>query len=223
MRNPAGIPDLLPGELLERRRLVGALQQLFAAWGYLPVQPAALEFAGASGPAGQVLLIDRSQVLALRSDYTQSVARIVATHYPQGPYPIRLQYDGKLWCESSDLTQRRESTQCGLELIGPSTALADAEVIRLAAEAAQVMGLKDFRLELGHPGLVRAVLEGAGLVGEELEQARGLVHRKDQVTLEKLVLSRGDRRVARAAAALPELFGGAEVLQEARHLALTAA
>jgi ATP phosphoribosyltransferase regulatory subunit len=53
------------------------------------------------------------------------------------------------------LGAEREYDQAGVELVGPSGTLADAEVLALLAESLARCGLRDATIEVGHVGVVR--------------------------------------------------------------------
>jgi histidyl-tRNA synthetase len=61
----------------------------------------------------------------------------------------------------------RERWQCGVELIGAGSAVADAELITLSTEILKRLGLKGVELKLSHAGLIKALLKKFGLSIEE--------------------------------------------------------
>ena len=61
----------------------------------------------------------------------------------------------------------RERWQCGAELIGAGSALADAELIALSMEIVKKLGLKGVELRLSHAGLIKALLAKLKLTPEE--------------------------------------------------------
>ncbi|MDD5288605.1 MAG: HisS family protein [Dehalococcoidales bacterium] len=63
--------------------------------------------------------------------------------------------------------ENREKWQCGVELIGADSKLADVELITLALEVLKKLGIKNIELKLSHAGLIRALLTGFGLSPEE--------------------------------------------------------
>jgi histidyl-tRNA synthetase len=59
----------------------------------------------------------------------------------------------------------RQFTQTGVELIGASGPLADAEAIALATNALHQLGLRDYRVTVGHVGVLAELLTSLGLSG----------------------------------------------------------
>lgn len=221
---PEGTRDVLPPEWAWRQTLTRELQAHFAAWGYQGVSVPALELQSGAHPqdARAFKLIDRDgQVLALRSEFTTAIGRLVRARFG-GPYPLRLQYGGKLWLrqQTSEPGRLREFTQIGVELVGVSNARADAELLELARSALARVGVAA-QLEVGHPGFVDAVLEDSGVP----ERVRGALHaaidRKAMPEVRALLgRSTLNREATRVLETLPELYGGPEVLSEARKLPL---
>ncbi len=218
---PDGTRYVLPAEAAARQRISRRLKQLYDRWGYEPVETPALERYDEGHPRAQqsFKLSDLgSGVLALRSDFTPAIAKLVQAHGLKTP--LRFQYCGKLWqAIDPDIARTREFTQFGLELIGVSNARADAELIHLARESLREVGLEP-RVEIGNPGFVRALFELSGAPDLLREALADAIDRKDQSTLQDLLegLELSDD-LRRAFLAIPELYGEVSVLQEAKKLA----
>lgn len=73
----------------------------------------------------------------------------------------------------------REYDQAGVELIGASGPVADAEVLALLCESLAAVGLRSFTIEVGHIGAVRALF--AGLAAEGVESVLDGLRRADHV------------------------------------------
>lgn len=223
-RVPEGTRDVLPPEWQQREHLRTRLSGVFGAWGYRGVEVPALEFAETGHPqsARAFKLIDSGgEVLALRSEFTTAVGRLVRARFPDGPFPLRLQYGGRLWLRSltSELGRLREFGQVGVELVGVATPQADAELLRLGLHALEAVGVSAV-LEVGYPGFVDAVLEDAGLHGEAREALHDAVDRKSGADIGLLAAAHGlSTEVTRTLHALTDLYGGPEVLAQAGALA----
>ena len=99
------------------------------------------------------------EVLALRSDVTPQVARLVCGPMARDPLPIRVSYFGRVFrLRQHKEFQRREITQAGVELIGASGVAADAELIGLCDAALTAAGSSEHRLSIGHAEVVGAAL-----------------------------------------------------------------
>ena len=174
---PRGFRDILPTEARELRAIERSLTETFTAYGYMPLEPPMVEHtAGESILAGDRLIqfLDRDgSLVALRPDITTAVARLVAQRYSDATGALRLSYFAPVFREEpAMLGAEREFSQAGVELVGASGPLADAEALALLAESLARAGLRDETIEVGHVGVVRA------LFGDLAEESRELVLRE---------------------------------------------
>jgi len=161
---PRGFRDILPTEARELRAIERALTDTFMSYGYVPLEPPMVERTnGESVLAGDRLIqfLDRDgDLVALRPDITPAVARLVAQRYHDASGALRLAYFAPVFREQpAMLGAEREYDQAGVELVGPSGALADAEVLALLAESLSHCGLRDATIEVGHVGVVRRLFD----------------------------------------------------------------
>jgi ATP phosphoribosyltransferase regulatory subunit len=222
---PPGTRDVLPDEMRELRAIGARLRETFDGAGYGEVWTPALEYeevlrAGderAAG-AGYRTFDEQGRVLALRSDMTIPIARLVATRYrdPVAGEALRLFYEGRAWRVVGDATgQQREFLQSGIELIGVHGAEAEAEVIALAVEALAAAGLARHRVGLGDGALYRTLLTALEVPADRHRELLACLSRRDLAGLAGRVT---DLELAPDARELlirlPELRGGPEVLDQ---------
>ena len=174
---PRGFRDILPTEARELRAIERSLTATFASYGYMPLEPPMLERTEGDGIlAGDRIIqfLDRDGALvSLRPDITTAVARLVAQRYADASGALRLSYFAPVFREEpAMLGGEREYDQAGIELVGPSGPLADAEALALLAESLANAGLEDATIEVGHVGVVRA------LFADLADEARELVLRE---------------------------------------------
>lgn len=225
---PEGTRYYLPPEAKVRRELTERLSQLLYSWGYEPIELPALELYDPSHILGDQAfkLVDKSgEVLMLRSEFTTGAAALLQAHALSTPgNPVRVQYAGPLWLREKDaeLGRSREFTQIGAELIGVSSPQADAEILAMCWDILQTLGFVGAKLEVGLPALVRDLLDATGLDETQKEHLRRAIHHKNSPELDDLL---GQYKVHpnlhAAVLALPDLYGGPEVLEEARRLPLS--
>jgi len=228
VQTPRGAKDILPREAYVKSRLEQRAAAYLESWGYARVYTPTFEFFDAIAQGdGPVLadslyrFVDRDgAALALRPDMTIPIARMVATRYQPEDMPLRLYYVGNVFRYAEPQAGRyREFTQVGVELIGAAGPRADAEVVAVAAGVLESLGLASFRLDLGHVGYLRGLVEAVpdGRVGDGLKEA---LLRRDYIRYEALVNQCGlDASRRQALLALPRLRGKGDVLEEARRLA----
>ena len=223
---PPGTRDVLPDEMRELRAICEGLRATFERAGYGEVSTPALEYeevlrtgdANAAG-AGYRTFDERGQVLALRSDMTIPIARLVATRYRRTDgEPLRLSYLGNAYrAVQLGTGHQRELLQAGIELIGVSGADRDAEVIALTLAALDEVGLARHRVGLGDGALYRTLLATLEVPEDLRGRLMESLGRRDLVTLEALVRDIGLKGDAyEMLVRFPELRGGPEILEGER-------
>lgn len=225
---PRGFRDVLPREAAERETILGRLADVFAAWGYEPVEPPALEVyetleqaAGdLEGTAFRLFDLDGT-LLALRPDMTMPVARLVAARMPDMVGPHRFRYAGEVFREHESLRgQARQFTQVGIELINAAGPVADAEVLSLAVEALAGAGLEDFSIAAGDVGVLFALAEAASSSAAWRTALLAAAHDRSLVSFDELTMSDGVAPAAGdALRRVIRLRGGADAIAECRTLA----
>jgi ATP phosphoribosyltransferase regulatory subunit len=186
---PAGLRDLLPPEAETEAAAVESLMDSFAAHGYQRVKPPLLEFedsllagSGAAMAEQTFRLMDAttSRMMGLRADITPQVARIATTRLGHMPRPLRLCYAGHcLRVQPTGLDPDRQIAQAGIELIGHDSPEADAEILRVGAEALHGIGLTRLSFDLTMPPLVQTLLAEAGIAGTPRALIAHALDRKD--------------------------------------------
>jgi ATP phosphoribosyltransferase regulatory subunit len=156
------------------------------------------------------------RILALRYDFTASLARVAATTFSSASRTLRLCYSGKVYRQEPERGGRpREMLQVGAELLGQGDLAADIEIVRLTLTLLKAAGLRDFQINLGHVGVLAAGLEA---VEETLRaDVRRWIDRKDRGSLRGALASMsGD---AGALMTLPFVIGRRDALEEAARTA----
>jgi ATP phosphoribosyltransferase regulatory subunit len=159
-------------------------------------------------------------VLALRSDMTIPIARLVATRFHDHAGPLRLCYLSHAYrAVTPQRGQQREFLQAGLELIGADAPGGTVEVIDALCAALDAAGLSRARIGLGDAGLYRGLLEGMGAGDNGGDAVLLALERHDFVELERRVGQLGvSGKRQETLIAVPQLRGGPEVLDRAIEL-----
>ncbi|HXE17213.1 MAG TPA: ATP phosphoribosyltransferase regulatory subunit [Stellaceae bacterium] len=186
---PQGLRDLLPPQAEAEAALVERLMATLASHGYERVEPPLVEFedtllagAGASMAKETFRLMDpvSQRMIGMRADMTPQVARIAATRLAVAPRPLRLSYAGQvLRVKGGHLNPERQLGQVGAELIGSDDVAADIEVLAVAAEALEAVGMKKLSVDLTLPPLVPMVCSALGLDAERADRVRAALDHKD--------------------------------------------
>jgi ATP phosphoribosyltransferase regulatory subunit len=160
------------------------------------------------------------RMLSLRPDITTQIAKLAATRLKDQPRPLRFCYVANIFRYNDSQTRNlQELYQAGVELIGLESPEADAEMIAIAVECMQAVGVSDFRLAVSQPEFFRGVLDEAGLTHAEREQLQAALQKKDTSTLETVVAQCAITDYHRhVLLQIPSLFGKTEVFAKAATL-----
>ncbi|MBC7340344.1 MAG: ATP phosphoribosyltransferase regulatory subunit [Firmicutes bacterium] len=205
--NRLAAPADLPGNgldgWLERvaclRAAESVLRELFLAGGFREVTLPVVERVGAergkeagphvAGMGGYRFLDGEGRVWALRSDVTPGLARLVWEGDPGGTRPRRLFYFAEVYRRVPGEPAPTGYLQVGVEVIGGQGAREDAGVLRLAEAVLRSLGVPEFRLTVGHVGILREMLGRAGLAGDRTEAVLGALQSRDYVAVREVVRS----------------------------------
>jgi ATP phosphoribosyltransferase regulatory subunit len=221
---PEYIEDILPAEAQRVEGLRRRVLDLFRAHGYELVIPPLLEYleslltgTGHDLDLKTFKLVDQlsGRMLGIRADITPQVARIDA-HLLNREGIARLCYTGSvLHALPSGMMHTREPLQIGAELYGHAGVESDIEIQSLMVSALHAAGIAELRVDLGHVAVFRGLMRRFAVSPELESELFQVLQGKDVPSLREL--SRPlDPELARAVLLLPQLYGGADVLTEAR-------
>ena len=220
---PSGTADVLLEDAVRMSAIGAAVRRSFASWGYGEAIPPIFErfetlLAGGIHPDWMIRFADPSgSALALRSDFTTQIARIVATRLRDQPKPLRLFYVGPVVRRPRPSVGRRaEFVQAGIELLGSREADADAEVVAVAIDALLRLGIDDVLIHLGQSAFFGGLVQAASLSEPDAAGLRDLLDRRDREALARRVADLGlDEAVGERILECLELCGGPEILDRA--------
>jgi ATP phosphoribosyltransferase regulatory subunit len=221
---PEHIADVLPSQARHVEELRRDVLDVARRYGCELVMPPLLEHIESllSGTGRELnlrtfKLVDQlsGRTLGVRADSTPQVARIDA-HLLNRRGVTRLCYCGPvLHTRPSGVRSTREPLQFGAEIFGHAGLEADLEVQDLALDCLRAVGLERLTLDLGDVRIVDGVLDGAALAPSVMESIHAALAAKDRVALEGLCEGL-PARARTGLLALVSLYGGSEVLAEAR-------
>lgn len=235
LKTPRGFQDIMLEEAELRESVCRNVGDFFAACHYRLIETPVAErmdvltagFFDENSPliddAFRFVDVD-GELLALRSDVTLPIARVVATRFDQIEGPYRLRYCTDVFREQEALRgQPRELKQLGVELLDSKGLDSDFEIIELAVGGLEAAGLGEFTLNVNNVALF---LECVAAVGDTQSAARdwrksviAAAHRGDFVAVRDLcdeIVMTPELRTC--ITALPFLRGGSEIFDEARVL-----
>ena len=188
-----GTQDFNATQVSKRNYIFDTIRQIYQQYGFSPLETPALEhlstLAGQYGPEGDQLLfkvLNSGNFLAdadkedinkgykallpkiaekgLRYDLTVPLMRYVAMHSNQLTFPFKRYQIQPVW--RADRPQKgryRAFYQCDADVVGTSSLICEAEVLAMAYQVLQQLGINHFSMQLNH----RAILKGiVSLIGE---------------------------------------------------------
>ncbi len=147
--------DRLPALARAIRRVESTLLDHVRAQGFDEVIVPMVEDAGVYLSDDAPRLVQDGQVMALRSDFTGPLARLVSTRWEGVDAPVRLAYRGIVFRGG------HQRWQAGVEAYGTEAGPGDEEILRLALGAADALGLDDAVLVVGSVAAIEAQRPGA--------------------------------------------------------------
>ena len=169
---PRGTRDFLPDEMEKRRFYENRLRHTARTFGFREVETPIFEdaelFILRSGPNVLKELYafeDKGgRQISLRPEMTAPVVRMFVNNMSNEPKPIKVFYFGQCFrYERPQSGRYREFFQFGAEIIGSATPETDAEAIALAYAMIGQIGVKNYRIRIGHIGVLRQRIADAGV------------------------------------------------------------
>lgn len=224
---PPGTRDILPDEMRELRMLQARLAQVFESFGYGEVATPTVEYDEvlsrgdtAGAPTAYRFFDERGALLAMRSDQTIPIARLVANRFPAAEPPFRFFYNARAYrAVRPQRGQAGEFFQAGIELAGSPAPEGTVEVLEVLSAALDAAGLGRAVIGLGDAALYRQLLEELGVGDEDRARLLDLLAAHDHVGLDMEIGALGlSNAESELLMRVPMLRGGPEVLDEARKL-----
>jgi histidyl-tRNA synthetase len=193
-----GTRDMSPEEMNRFRLIEGGFRGCCLKGGYQEIRTPTLEYLHLFTSTGTLTPGKLSKVysfldwdgwsgerVVLRPDATIPVARFYIDDLG-GTGLARLFYVANIFIFEETGKESRERWQCGVELIGANSTVADVELITLALDMLKKLGLEKMELRLSHSGLIRALLTRFGLSPQEQASAFDRILDGDQTALTRL-------------------------------------
>jgi histidyl-tRNA synthetase len=161
---PKGTRDFLPAEMRVRNHVFSTLREVFEAFGYGELDTPAFENLELLTAKGGATISDEiysftdkgGRDLALRFEFTASLARVLASH-AELPRPFKRFQIGKVWrYERPQAGRYREFFQADADIIGSHSLECEIELFSLIGTALKRFGLADYTLMV----FDRRVLDG---------------------------------------------------------------
>jgi histidyl-tRNA synthetase len=183
-----GMRDLLPEEARTMIFIEDAARRVGHLYGYKEIiTPVVESYELLTAKAGDEV---RSRMfafkdlggrdVALRPEFTASIARLVATTFRNEPKPFRIFCMGSAYRYDEPQRGRyREFWQSDYELVGTNRPEADAEILMLTDSLMRNAGLAKFTMKIGHVGVIRGILQQEKISEKEQNAIMQLMDKKE--------------------------------------------
>jgi len=199
-RTVRGMRDFLPDEARMMKYVESKARGVAELYGYKEVMTPLVEsYELLATKAGEEVRLRMfsfkdlgGRMIALRPEFTPSIARLVATTLRNEPKPFRLFCLGSLYRYDEPQRGRyREFWQSDFELVGSDKPEADAEIVLLTNSLMNGAGLKNCVFKVGHVGVIRGVLSEEKLEDKVQNAVLQLMDKKQYEDALRLVKDSG--------------------------------
>jgi histidyl-tRNA synthetase len=218
----SGIRDFLPLDVQRRDYVVGVVQRVYQQYGFEPLETPAMErlstLLGKYGDEGDQLIfrvLKRGDKLekaladhptensvadaGLRYDLTVPLARVMAEYRSKLPrYFKRYQIQPVYRADRPAKGRYREFYQCDVDIVGSKSQMVEAEVLAAGAQVLEELGFRgreSFALRLNHRGILRGLMETAGVPPEQEGEALVAIDKLDKIGAEGVRRELSARRI----------------------------
>ena len=226
IQSPRGTRDFLPDDMERRRSYESTLRSKAVCFGFREIQTPIFEeaelFILRSGPniLNELYAFkdkgDRD--IALRPEMTAPTIRSFVNNMSNDPKPIKVFYFGQCFrYERPQSGRYREFFQFGAEIIGSATPETDAEAIATAVAMIKGLGLREYKVRMGHIGVLRQMLTDAGVPAEGMAEILQKLDKKAYDDARPILDGMGvGKDGIEAIFEITETVGGPEVLSKVK-------
>ncbi len=198
LHTPDGVRDIYGREYENIKYVRKTIADVISSYGYTDIQTPSFEYFDVfSKEVGTIpsrelykFFDKENETLALRPDFTPSIARCAAKYFMDETNVLRFSYIGSTFQNISSLQGKySEVTQEGAELIGDETVYGDAEMVSLLIECLLKTGLENFRISIGEVDYFKGLCREADLSFEDEHELRDYISSKNPIAASKLLES----------------------------------
>ncbi len=196
-----GFRDFLPKQMIVRKKAIDILTRVFESYGFEPLQTPTLEYGsvlmGKYGEEADKLLYtfeDRGgRTVGLNYDLTVPTARVLA-QYPELPKPFkRYQIQPSYRAENTQKGRYRQFTQCDIDIIGPRTAVSDAEILAVIHESLIKLKIPKFTIHVNSRTILYDLMKQANIPQDKWNTVLQTVDKINKKTKEELDIELGTK------------------------------
>ena len=221
----SGMRDFLPIDVLRRDYVIDIIRRVYQSYGFEPLETPTMErlstLLGKYGDEGDQLIfrvLKRGDKLdkalsdhptensvadaGMRYDLTVPLARVVAEYRSKLPrFFKRYQIQPVYRADRPAKGRFRELYQCDVDIVGSKSQIVEAEVIAAGAQVLQELGFQgreSFAVRLNHRGILRGLMEMAGVPPALEDSALVAIDKLDKIGMDGVRQELAERGVSAA-------------------------
>jgi histidyl-tRNA synthetase len=139
---------------------------------------------GETVPGAEKLLAD----LGLRYDLTVPLARVYSAYQGKLPAVFKCYQIEPVWrADTPGKGRYREFYQCDVDVVGSASRMVEVELASAASQCLTRLGFDAFTLRLNHRGLLRALMESAGVPAHQEAEAIAAIDKLDKIGAQRVL------------------------------------
>ncbi len=219
-----GFQDLLPADLIPRKKAIAAIEQIFERYGFAPLDTPALEHldvllgSGGENTNKELFRLEspEGEPIALRFDLTVPFARALAQYPDKLKAPFRRYAIGPVFRADKPGPGRfRQFTQFDIDAAGAETVAVDAEIVAVMCEVFRVLNAPDYRVLINNRKLIDALLEGCGVTDfDRQKHVLRVVDKLAKVGIDNIRRELGEGRIDDSGDPIPGVKLPAEAIEK---------
>jgi len=190
---PRGVRDFNTAEAIVRREVLAVVEETFKRFGFSPIETPALEnlnvlYAKTYGEeSGKEIFKIEGEDAALRYDFTVPLARFIAMN-KDTPLPFKRYQIGSIWRKDEPQRMRyREFLQADIDIVGSSELISDAEVVAVAAQILDELGVSGYKILINDRIILNGILSFFGIPNEKSVQAIRLIDKLPKIGNDEVI------------------------------------
>jgi len=192
-----GLRDLMPGEMLARRRMIDRIREVYENYGFSPLDTPAVErldvLSGSAGEEAQQSIFRVSnpeeEQLGLRFDLTVPLSRVVSQYTESIPFPFRRYQVASVWrADKPEPGRYREFTQFDIDSVGAPSEVADIEVMAAMCDTLEALEVGGYRVRFSSRKILDLLLRYATVAEDRGPEVFRVLDKLDKLGLDKVKL-----------------------------------
>jgi histidyl-tRNA synthetase len=176
-----GFRDFLPELMIQKKKIIHGLENIFEKFGFVPIDTPALEYTEillGKGSGETDKLIYRfndhgGRDVALRYDLTVPLARYVSEHFNEMVFPFKRYHIGPVWRgENTSKGRFREFYQCDFDILGTESVNADIEILLVIKNGLDAIFDGGYLININNRQILNSFLSGLGVYDKSADILR---------------------------------------------------